>query len=194
MTSHPHSPHTSGQPHTRPGHRAAPAPSSASLDALEAVLQSLVAEHRTLLEMAAEHRRALREADAPAIKRVLEAQGGVFQRIAMLEMQRRTLVGGMTGNAQQAMGAGGPTVSTLTTRASEPQRSRLASVAKALREILDALQAEHRALRDAAETLSAHMEGLMRQVYRSLSHAGTYARSGAVDTSVQVVSTLDLKS
>jgi hypothetical protein len=180
MSTHTRAPQRTPQPST---------PAAANLDALEAVLKSLVDEHRALLELAGEHRRALTEADAPAIKRVLEQQGEVFHRIARLEMNRRTLVGSMTGNAN-----GTPTISILAARAPEAIRSRLASVAKALREVLDALQKEHRALREAAETLSAHMEGLMRQVYRSLSHAGTYARSGAVDTSVQVVSTLDLKS
>lgn len=72
----------------------------------------------------------------------------------------------------------------VTARAPEPIRSRLAGVAKSLREVLNALHQEHIALRVAAETLSMHMEGLLRQVCRRLSHTGTYA--AASDSSVQL--------
>jgi hypothetical protein len=48
-------------------------------------------------------------------------------------------------------------------------------------------------LRSATTTLLAHMEGLMRQVGRHLSHAGTYSKRGVVEPAL-VVSAVDLRS
>jgi hypothetical protein len=82
----------------------------------------------------------------------------------------------------------------VTASAPEPLRTRLGMAATALRELLHKLHKEHMALRSAAETLSAHMEGLMRQVCQKLSHAGTYARAGHSAAGVQVVSSMDVRS
>lgn len=89
-------------------------------------------------------------------------------------------------------------MSIVTAGAPEPVRTRLAGVAAALRDVLNRLHREHLAIRAAAEALSSHMEGLMRQVYQRLSHAGTYGRggapAGAVGGGVQVVSSVDVRS
>ena len=81
---------------------------------------------------------------------------------------------------------------------SVPDISRLTSVAAALREILHRLHGEHMAVRSAAETLSSHMEGLVRQVCQRMSHAGTYGRGGLAGADgrggVQVVSSVDVRS
>ena len=45
-----------------------------------------------------------------------------------------------------------------------------------------------------AQKLAAEVEGLLRQVCRGLSHTGTYARRGAMDSNVQVVSAMDVRS
>ena len=156
---------------------------------LDAVLRQLVVEHEKLLSQAAEHRRAIAQADAGALGVSMSAQQNLVQRITALERQRQTIVSGLTKADPR-----GVRFSDVTARAPEPMRSRLAGVAASLRDVLNALHEEHIALRRAAETLSMHMEGLLRQVCRGLSHTGTYARRGAMDSSVQVVSSMDVRS
>ena len=68
------------------------------------------------------------------------------------------------------------------------------TLAERLRELLARLQREHAALKEASLALAGHMEGLMRQLSKRLSHAGTYGRTGMVESRVQVVSALDLRS
>lgn len=184
---------TTRQPPAPP---AAPAPPTmpALYDQLDAVLRALLAEHERMLAITADHRRAIAEADAVALNACLERHAGSAQRVAELERQRQGIVSSLVAQIGPGRVGPGQNLSALTARAPEPVRARLASVGAALRELLNALHREHQALRAAAETLSAHMEGLMRQVCRRLSHAGTYARSGWVDSSVQVVSALDVRS
>lgn len=182
---------------TKPAPPASPAPSSqtAPLDRLEQILSALVGQHTRLLAHTVEHRRAISEADLPALRACLEQQGDLLQSIVALERERQAIVAGMIGAAPAAPGlAAKVTMSSLAARAPEPSRTRLADIAAALRDVLSRLHHEHQALRAAAATLSIHMEGIMRQVGRSLSHAGTYARSGAVDSSVQVLSAIDVRS
>lgn len=156
---------------------------------LDAVLRELVIEHEKLLAQATEHRRAIAQADAAALGASMAAQQTLVHRIAALERQRQGIVTGLTKTDPR-----GARFTDVAARAPEPFRSRLAGVARSLREVLNALHQEHVALRQAAETLSMHMEGLLRQVCRGLSHTGTYARRGAVDSSVQVVSSMDVRS
>lgn len=179
-------------------HLPAPMPAQpGALDQLETVLRDLLAEHERMLALTTEHRRAISEADIGALRRCMEGQGEIVSSIATLERKRQAIVAGLTGQrplAAPPIGAPKVTMTTLAKGAPEPVRSRLISVSAALRDLLNRLHGEHLALRQAAETLSAHMEGVMRQVCRTLSHAGTYARSGAIDSSVQVVAALDVRS
>ncbi len=52
---------------------------------------------------------------------------------------------------------------------------------------------EQSSLRAAADALTGHMEGLIRQVISRLSHTGAYDQSGRVEQGAAVVSALDLK-
>lgn len=194
----------SNRPTTTPNAPSArPAPANASTQCLEqltGVMSGLLAEHERMLALTVEHRRAISEADMGALRACLTQQGEVAGAIAALEKQRLALVGTITGQRGTITGvpahpnAPRTTITQLAGRAPEPVRSRLLGVTDALRELLNTLHREHLALRTAAETLSSHMEGVMRQVCRTLSHAGTYARSGSVDASVQVVSALDVRT
>jgi len=175
----------------------APGPAGTPFEQLDAVLRALLAEHEKLLALAGDHGRAIAQADAAALSTVLIAQSAAVSRISMLERQRQSIVGEIirsSGIKPTAKGATGPTMSEVAAHAPEPLRSHLASVAAALRELLNKLHREHLAIRKAAEMLSMHMEGLMRQVCRGLSHTGTYARCGSIDSSVQVVSAVDVRS
>lgn len=175
----------------------------ATLDALDGVMQQLLAEHEGLLALAVEHRRAISQADLPAMDACMSRQQALFARITELEIRRQGLVQTLrtqAGESAKALaGAAGSTTARVTItviaqRAAEPIRSRLTEAGKKLREVLNRLHGEHAAIREAAETLSSHMEGVMRQVCRQLSHAGTYGPRAAIDTRTQVVSALDVRS
>lgn len=193
--------HPAGRPPLPPMPAARPtgAAEAALYERLDAVLRALLAEHEGMLSIVTEHRHALASANSAALGACLERHAEAAQRVALLERERQTVVATLAGiptspHHPGRAAAAAPTMSALTARAPEPVRARLAGLAAALRDLLNALHREHVALKAAAETLSSHMEGLMRQVCRRLSHAGTYGRAGAVDSSVQVVSALDLRS
>lgn len=168
-------------------------------DELDAVLRDLLKEHQQLLELTTEHRRAISHADAPALNTCIGRQSETVLRIAALEKKRQQVVSKIAAarpelNRMSPKTVNNHTISTLLMVAPESVRVRISGVSKALRDLLNALHRENLALRQAAETLSSHMEGLMRQVCQRLSHAGTYARSGSIDSSVQVVSSFDVRT
>jgi hypothetical protein len=173
---------------------------------LEGLLEGLLAEHEQLLMLAAEHRDAISKADPYSLGDCVQRQGEVMERVAGLEKRRLALVGRLV-DKMRPLGksvAGGarqpdavpdrPTISWIARTLPEPVRSRLVALAERLRELLARLQREHAALKEASLALAGHMEGLMRQLSKRLSHAGTYGRTGMVESRVQVVSALDLRS
>src|SRR5262249_51899410 len=68
------------------------------------------------------------------------------------------------------------TLSDLAGRLPGAARGRVLSLGERLRALLSTLHREHEVLRTAAAALASHMDGLMRQIGRRLSHAGTYER------------------
>lgn len=171
---------------------------------LEAVLGELVQEHKSLLGLAHAHRAAIADADPALMAQCLEKQVVIAGRVAHLDRQRQAIVQHLVQRfpvaaAQPRPGQIAPPLPPLTmlqlaARAPEALRSRLTQTAGLLREVLNHLHQEHQALKLAAQTLSSHMEGLMRQISRHVSHAGTYAPSGAMDSRVQVFSAIDVHS
>jgi len=167
----------------------------ATYEDLDAVLRELLAENERLLAHAIDHREAIKRADAAALNAAIVGQNTIVQRIAALERRRQAIVAYLSPAPKGASHAAAQIkVSSVIAGAPEPIRSRIAALAAALRELLNKLHREHQAVRSAAETLSAHMEGLMRHICRGLSHAGTYARCGSIDSSVQVISAVDMRS
>lgn len=176
---------------------------------LETLLEHLLKEHEELLALASVHRDAIGRADPHSLGDCVQRQNEVLRRVAELENRRLGLMArladkmrplnrenGQTGNGGRAveMLPDRPTVSWIARSLPEPVRSRLVALAERLRELLARLHREHAALKEASSALAAHMEGLMRQLSRKLSHAGTYGRKGVVESRVQVVSALDLRS
>jgi hypothetical protein len=157
------------------------------------VLRRLIDEHEELLKVAALHRSAIGNADARLMADCLNVQGAAAERILGLERERQAMVAALVGKSGVSPKAR-ITLSQLAKGLSDPVRSRLLAAGEGLREVLNKLHQEHTAIRSAATALSSHMEGLMRQVCRRLSHAGTYARSGSVDAGVAVVTAVDLRS
>lgn len=184
---------------------AAPASEGAlvgAVERLDSALRGLLTEHEELLRIAAVHRAAISSADVRTMSDCLNAQHAAAERIGELERQRQRAVLDLASASGGSVASGvapspspvRTTMAQLTRTLAEPLRARLLAVSERLRDVLNRLQVEHNAIRAAAESLSSHMEGLMRQVCRRLSHAGTYARTGSVEASVSVVTTLDVRS
>lgn len=163
-----------------------PLPPAAVAQLTDLIDQLTVAHERLLVEACA-HREALRRADGAGVERCARAQGDLLSRIADLEGRRRELT------ALHAPGAGGEvTLTALAARTPRASRDELLRRTAALRDLMARVQDEHRTIAAASKALIAHMEGLMRQVGRVLSHAQTYGRRGVVEPGTPVVTSLDL--
>ncbi|MCC6285042.1 MAG: flagellar export chaperone FlgN [Phycisphaerales bacterium] len=146
---------------------------------LEMILAALLREHEAMLASVRAHRRAISAADPGALSSSLAAQQGIMQRIAEQEHQRHTLVRAVIDadadlRRRDRAGLPPPRVSELIERVPPGARPRLGDLARNLRELAERVRQEQRAVRTAAETLAAHMHGLMQQIGRRLSPAGTY--------------------
>jgi hypothetical protein len=157
---------------------------------LEALLASLHAAHEDLLATALEHRAAISRADVKAMQACAARHADIASRIAELEVLRRRLILAL------APPGGAPTTSISSVAATlpEPFRARILAAAAALRDLLLRVQREIRTVREASHSLAQHMDGLMQQVARVLSHAGTYSSRGRIDSGAPVASGLDLTS
>lgn len=167
-----------------------PAPPKATLNELERVLIELRDIHERMVLIAKAHRAAISRADLPAISAIVNQHNDLAQVVAQIERRRATIVAALLGTKN----AGDVRMSQVIAASPQASRERLSAITASLRDVLTRLHAEQQAIRAAAQTLATHMEGVMRQVYRAVSHAGTYVRSGRVDTGVQVLSAIDVRS
>lgn len=161
-----------------------PADEGIDIDRLDAVMATLTDEHRTLLELAKEHRAALIGSDAEVLKGVVQRTGCVLARIRAAETQRQRLAvlpDGRTG-----------TIADVVKKADSVNAKRLTDRAATLRELIGLVKVEHEAVRAASEALATHMRGLIQQVSSRLSHAGTYGRAGRVEPACVVMTGVDI--
>lgn len=149
----------------------------------EALLSELIGAYSELSALAGEHRAALARADAGAVEACARRQAAVAQRIAGLDQQRETLVAGRRS----------PTLSALAEAAPEPARARLLELARVARDLIARVHREYRVVQSATQSVLAHMDGIVQQIARRLSHAGTYGRAGRVDAGGQMACGIDLR-
>jgi len=163
---------------------------------LDSLLTALATAYTRLGDNTAAHRDALRAADAPALAEVTAAQSRAVETLAKLEQQRRELVAAACTRFAPlaAKRATAITLTDLCACVPTTDRDGLTAQAKALRTLIEQVSNETTTIKAATVSLVAHMEGLMRQVGRQLSHAGTYTRRGYVEAGGCVVSALDLRS
>lgn len=166
------------------------APSAAELEAL---LTDMLAHHERMLALAREHAGALRRADAVGVARAVQAQQQAGRAVVDLEARRARLVSAVAGPAASPAKV---TLSGLAMLVPEPARTRLTALAARLKSVLIAADAQQQVVLAASKALLGHMQGLMAQVARSLTHAGTYSRPGPAPVSASAVvhSGLDVKS
>lgn len=142
--------------------------------ALETTMIELTAAHRQLLDLVLEHRHAISKGDAAAIQECLTRQGLLAPGMAELERSRRRIVVAICGKPDA-------TISDVTAKLPESLRAPISASAARLKSVLSAIQRENGIVRAATQSLIAHIDGLMQQVARALSHAGTYGRQGRVE-------------
>lgn len=158
-----------------------PAPADLT-ERVESLLGELIGAYSELAALAGEHRAALARADAGAVEACARRQAAVAQRVAALDQQRAALVAGLPA----------PTLRALAEAAPEPDRARLVSRAGVARDLIARVHREYRVVQAATQSLLAHMDGIVQQIARRLSHAGTYGRAGRVEGG-QVAGGLDLR-
>lgn len=159
---------------------------------LRTLLGEFIAQHEKLLSLTTEHHEAIRQADPLRCERVMQAERSTLASIAELESQRQQLV----KRAQAELRPLPPSISRLSDLARcapEAIRTNLVEMADRLKGLVTRVQEEQNVVRVVSRVLLAHMEGLMRQVASSLSHSGTYAKSGAVAAGAPIVTRLDVR-
>lgn len=166
-----------------------PASSKVS-DDLEALLRGFISKHERLLQLTIDHHQAIRQADAPRCDAVARESQLVLSEIAALDSQRQALI----KRVQTEIKPTGPLskLSDIARALPDPIGPALLDLSDKLRVIMKRVQEEQNLLRVVSRVLLAHMEGLMRQVAHSLSHSGTYAKTGAVAAGAPIVTSLDV--
>ncbi len=160
---------------------------------LAAIFAGLHEQYTTFHGLLLAQREAIRAANPPLLAHIGELQLAALRAISALEDRRRVLVNTVSDTGHWT----GPTPITLTSlaeHAPKGQNDSLRATAASLRGVMSACQVEQTSLKAAAQSLAAHIEGVMRQIARTLSHAGTYGRRGVVDCSTAVTTALDLRS
>jgi hypothetical protein len=139
-----------------------------------------------------EKREAIRTADVQALEASTLLEGALLRRLKDLEGKRRTLVGGMS----QSIAPGGEALSLhdLVAHAESTTRERLTEVADDMRTTAAAVRHQSAVLRQASESLSRHLSGILQTMRSALSRAGVYGNRGAVAYSAPLDASLDLQS
>lgn len=151
---------------------------------IDALLTASLEENQRLLSLAERHREALRRADGDAARTCIEEQDVCLRRLADLDRRRIEVIGAFESSRRgQKSGPGQSptTITDLTDAVPEPDRTRLREKAATLKELMARIRSEYQTIQMATRSLLAHMEGLMRQIGRQLSHTGTYGRRGYVE-------------
>jgi hypothetical protein len=158
---------------------------------LRGLLQALLDRHEAMLRHTALHHEAIRQADARRCEQIVREEQATLAAIADLELKRQSLV----ARAMREITPAPKNLSRLSDIAlhcPDAERTELLEMSARLRKSIERLQQEQNLLRVVSRVLMAHMEGLMRQVARSLSHAGTYGQRGVVAGN-QIVTSLDVR-
>ena len=159
-------------------------------------LKRLISLHDELLDVVQVEREAMTQADIKAVRACVECKALLAERLREIELGRINAVGVLfasdEGAPMPSAQAAKVSLETIAQRFDTPTRALALELGKKLSEKVARLENQHGVVRLAAESLLSHMQGLMHQVSRKLSHSGTYGRCGAIASHPQVVSGLDM--
>ena len=153
---------------------------------LERIVFELIDRHERLLDALGAQRVAMAAADPARLGEAGRLCADLLEDIGTLEDERRALFGEESTGKRT-------TIDEIAPALDAERRERVIDLGARLRGLIERCKREQSSLRAAAETLSGHMEGLIRQVVAKLSHSGAYDASGRVEQGRAVVSALDLK-
>jgi FlgN protein len=166
-------------------------------DELRAVLEALAAAYGAMLATLEEQAAAISRADAPAIGRCAGMQEQLLGQVSKLDLRRREVLAGACSclpSLHEAARRSTLTVTQVATALPTQDGAVITLLSEQLRSLINEAKRRSDAIRAASVTMLAHVEGLMRQVGKRMSHSGTYGRRGVVEAGQQVVSSLDMKS
>jgi hypothetical protein len=155
---------------------------------LETVLTAEIAAHERLLKLLHQKLSALRRADHEKVADCCQQENQQIQTIGELEKERLTQVAALT----QIVAPQAPQplrMSQLAEHLPEPARGRLLVLRQQLRGQIEQVRQESAIARRAAESLLAHMQGLVRTIGSVMNGGATYGRTGAPPRSVSAIST-----
>jgi hypothetical protein len=161
------------------------------VEALEHVLRELLSEHRTLVDLAARHREALRSADGAAITQLSLERDRVNERIVALNNERLDVTSALAGSVRAPTRA--VTVRTVLEMLEPARSAKLRSLADELRSAIESARREHSVLRDATAAFAGHLGGVLSRAVEMCSPARTYTAAGRVSVSATLPGALDVR-
>ncbi len=165
--------------------------------ALEGLLLSLLQAHEDARRSISDQRSALRAGDVVALSRAIAQADSAAAELSKLDRIRREVtVRACAAFPSLSAAAKNHSVTLGMIAAHMPlaaQRA-LAALCQQVRDVATTLRVEAASAHLAAASLAGHIEAVVRQVGRKLSHSGTYGRRGVVEHREAVVSSLDMRS
>jgi hypothetical protein len=159
---------------------------------LEAALRELTRIYERIGACAERRRAAVRTANCRLLQESLAEEAGAAGLAARADRDRADAVRSLAPALGLTLSPD-LTASRLAQSLPEPWRGRLESAAGALRTTLERTREDHKADRLAAETIAAHLQGVLQAAAAAASGTVTYGARGAMTTRrEQVASVMDL--
>ncbi len=160
---------------------------------LEKILSALHDDYKKIARLIERKKEAIRSANMQEITGICKEEHVVAQHATQLEKQRLVLIGDLTSRLQP--NASEPlTVSGIADALDDPDRDRILELAHALKQTVKEVRQASSVVRKAADTLAAHMGGLLQTMQSVLSKAQVYSQKGRISVSAQSQYCLDIKS
>lgn len=159
---------------------------------LEATLTELERVYDELETLGAARIEAIRSGDLPMVAKTIGAEGEIAKQIAELDKQRTEAAGEL--GALLDLNADSISASALAKKAAGKVGDAVLDAAGRLRAVIERVQQQNARAQIAAQTLAAHMQGVLRAAQGKLNHSGAYGARGVVAPGPSVVSMLDMVS
>ena len=153
-----------------------------SIYELENVLQSLLTEHRRLLDLLQTHHAAMRSMSMEQLGPSAEGIQTSRARLMMLESRRRVAVAQL---GKELKAASPPTLSMLA-EAFPQRRPFLLKTRQDLREVTSAITRQTAVSSRVAGALLGHLNTVVRLVAGAVRQAGVYTRTGSPSLSARI--------
>lgn len=156
-----------------------PATSRAIESRLSDVLDELIEQHDRLIETIASKRDAIRRADSEALAEAMRSEAAIATEIERLETDRRSIVA-QVARRLGLTAADGVNISMIAERLPEAAREALLDRRARLRRRIVEAREQGAIVRVAADSLRAHVAGLLQRIQMSVNRSTTYGRDGRI--------------